>query len=116
MLNILLVSLGGFCGSIARFLISLQFNLKYVGTLIVNITGSTLIALLYLLHEGQTINDTLWLLLGVGFCGAYTTFSTFSYESVKLFLNKNYKVAIIYSLSSLFLSLLSFFIILSIFK
>jgi|RhiMetdeSRZDD1v2_1073273.scaffolds.fasta_scaffold08444_16 fluoride exporter len=88
--NILLVGLGGGVGSIARFLCQ-----KYIyvwhphpfpfGTLIVNVTGCFLIGLFYALAEKGNLLTPEWrILLTTGFCGGFTTFSTFALENVTL--------------------------------
>ncbi|SDW29592.1 camphor resistance protein CrcB [Marininema mesophilum] len=80
MLPIIKVALGGFAGSLARFYLSLHFNrptdkLPW-GTLLINCTGSFLLAWMYGAHWSP---DTL-LLVGTGFMGAFTTFSTLNWE------------------------------------
>jgi CrcB protein len=56
-----------------------------VGTLLVNVTGSFLLGLLVVaISRHAEDGDAMRLLLGVGFCGGYTTFSTFSYDTVAL--------------------------------
>jgi fluoride exporter len=58
-----------------------------VGTLVVNATGSFVLGLLsaWLIRPGAGARtEVMWLLLGVGFCGGYTTFSTFSLDTVAL--------------------------------
>lgn len=54
------------------------------GTLVVNITGSVLLGLLTGLGLYHAFPETPRLVLGTGFCGAYTTFSTFTFETVRL--------------------------------
>lgn len=82
-LHILLVGLGGFLGSILRFLIYILIN-RHVsthfpfGTFTVNIVGSLLIGVLYGLWAREVIDDTASRLWITGFCGGFTTFSTFS--------------------------------------
>lgn len=80
--DILLVGLGGFFGSMLRFTLSslmvlwLPQTFIPVGTLTVNIIGSLLVGIL-----ASTIsNNTLYLIAVLGFCGGFTTFSTFSFE------------------------------------
>ncbi len=95
MAALLFVGIGGFFGAIARYLLANQisrwftglFNLTLpVGTLFVNITGSFLLALfvVWSLHRTDFSLNTR-LLVGTGFFGAYTTFSTFATESIGLF-------------------------------
>ena len=93
---LLFVGLGGFLGANTRYLLSLiiterlaTFTDKPIpfGTAFVNITGSFLLAILLFWLAKQTgTNDRLRLMIGTGFFGAYTTFSTFANESINLLL------------------------------
>jgi len=85
-----LIALGGACGASLRFFIS-QILLNWLGkgfpfaTLMVNISGSFIMGLLYGLIEQGIIEVTVYrTLIGVGFLGAFTTFSTFSLDTVLL--------------------------------
>ncbi|GAB4309894.1 MAG: fluoride efflux transporter CrcB [Phototrophicales bacterium] len=93
--EIFLVGFGGFLGANARYILTAWFavrvekwfgwmNLPY-GTLFVNVTGSFLLALVgaWVVKEGRWA-ETTRLLVGTGFLGAYTTFSTYANESVGL--------------------------------
>ena len=87
----LLVGIGGFLGANARYLVSswlarsLDPALPW-GTLAVNMTGSFIIgAFLVWTTERFIGNPDLRLLLAVGFCGAYTTFSSYAFETMRLF-------------------------------
>lgn len=87
---ILLVGAGGFAGSIARFL-SQQLILRYYpssfpwGTLIVNIVGCFLIGVVYAFStKGNLLSPEIRLLLATGFCGGFTTFSSFAYDNISL--------------------------------
>lgn len=82
----LLVFLGGGLGSVARYWISLKLNnfenaIPY-GTLLANILGSLLIGFI-LGYSSRTglLTQNQSLLLATGFCGGFTTFSTFAYEN-----------------------------------
>ena len=82
--EIWLVGLGGFLGAIARYKVGLYFssyNLFPIGTFFVNLTGSFFMGILFGSNE---ISDSLRVLIGSGFLGAYTTFSTFNYELLML--------------------------------
>ena len=80
--NILLVAAGGAVGSICRYLLSGLNNTSYPwGTFAVNILGSLLIGLLIGLVNKGCLSPELKLLLVTGFCGGFTTFSTFANES-----------------------------------
>ncbi|MFS4493876.1 fluoride efflux transporter CrcB [Maribacter sp. 2308TA10-17] len=89
MKQLLLVFFGGGIGSILRYLISKNFNSYfshfYLGTFLVNIIGCLLIGIILgfsLKSNYLTQNQTL--LLSTGFCGGFTTFSTFAFEKHSL--------------------------------
>ena len=85
-----LVALGGLVGSIARYWLagavqSLTDNGFPSGTLVVNVVGSFVIGLVMALSlERGLVDDELRILLTTGFCGGFTTMSTFSYETLFL--------------------------------
>jgi len=109
--QIALVALGGSAGSVLRYLTSLwvtkQFPYTFpLGTFIVNITGCFIIGFLLglsIFHNLQ--NNELKLLLTVGFCGGYTTFSTLSSESLHLLQSGNYWTLVLYITGSIVLGL-----------
>lgn len=85
LLKLFYIGLGGFCGAIARYLISYRLNPRCPGfpwgTILINITGSFALGLLAGLPG---TSEGIMLFLGTGFMGAYTTFSTFSIEGLNL--------------------------------
>ncbi|ASV29145.1 fluoride efflux transporter CrcB [Maribacter cobaltidurans] len=86
MKQFLLIFLGGGVGSFLRYLISKALNSYYpnfyLGTFLVNILGCFIIGLLIGLSvKNNYISENHVLLLGTGFCGGFTTFSTFALES-----------------------------------
>lgn len=114
MKNILLVGFGGAAGSIVRYLISWAYS-KYqptnisfpYPTFIANMLGCILIGLLmaYVLKDINLERDAFKLLLVTGFCGGFTTFSSFSFETIQLIQNQQTTTAILYVCMSLVLGL-----------
>lgn len=102
----LLIFVGGGFGSICRYLVSQLISQSFdhypFGTLTVNLIGSFLIGLLVGLSEKFYTHQNWHFLLVTGFCGGFTTFSTFSYENLQLMRNLEYKALFSYVFVSLF--------------
>ena len=97
--TLLLVGIGGFLGSIIRYLISEKLNRENTipkGTLLVNLLGSFLIGIVF----GMELSMTWTLLLASGFAGALTTFSTLHKEGILLWKTKRKSFAIGYILTT----------------
>jgi CrcB protein len=111
----LVVGLGGFAGANARFWLSTiaarWFGPVFpYGTLIINVSGSFLIGLiLSYLSEHSGLSDYYRLLLVTGFLGAYTTFSTYTFESLTLLREGSYLLGAADLFGSLLLGLLAVF-------
>ncbi|WP_027400245.1 fluoride efflux transporter CrcB [Anaerovorax odorimutans] len=92
MLNILIVGLGGFIGAAGRYSLGLLNGRLYpivifpINTLAVNVIGALVIGMAekYFLESGN-FGSSLQLFLMVGVCGGFTTFSSFSLETITLF-------------------------------
>lgn len=108
--QILCVGIGGAGGSILRFLVSELFSKNYtssfpLATFSINIVGCFLIGLFAGSLPIESTN--LKLLLITGFCGGFTTFSTFSKETLQLISNEQISIAIIYILMSCVIGILA---------
>ncbi|QVK18650.1 fluoride efflux transporter CrcB [Mycoplasmatota bacterium] len=110
LINGLYIAIGAFFGAISRFVVSKKVKHKIhskfpFGTILVNLLGSFLLGLLFSLK----MNDSISLLLGTGFMGSFTTFSTFQVESLKLGLEKEWSLLSKYLLLSYVLGITSAF-------
>ncbi len=88
-MNVLLVAAGGAIGAAARYLAGLWIAARFGagfpwGTFFVNVTGSFVIGIVLVLVEGGTLPAGARLFFAVGILGGYTTFSSFSYETMQL--------------------------------
>ena len=85
---VLWVALAGGVGAVARFVLDglVRFRVASfpVGTVLINVTGSFVLGLVTGLTLAHVVPEELRLVVGTGFCGGYTTFSTASFETVRL--------------------------------
>ena len=90
------LSLGAIVGASARYFLS-RYVAKVVsasfpwGTLLINVTGSFILGLFLVWSTERALPDPRWrLLIAIGFCGSYTTFSSYAFESFALFEQGHY--------------------------
>lgn len=107
----LFVGLGGAAGSIARYGVGLLIS-KFAGqqfpvaTFTINLVGCFIIGLLYgILQRNTWLTDTVWLIAATGFCGGFTTFSSFALDGIILTRNQLISSALIYTLLSVVLGI-----------
>lgn len=110
------VAVGGALGCVSRYYLTAFIQQRMgpsfpVGTLIINITGSFLLGFImrYALQSGAISAETRMLLTS-GFCGGYTTFSTYSYETAMMLDDGEYGRAAIYVGTSVVLALAGTFL------
>jgi len=110
------VAIGSAVGGVIRYLLGGAIQRAFaasfpVGTLVINVTGSALLGfILRYALEMPAVTPEIRALLGVGFCGGYTTFSTFSYETLTLLEDGDWRRAGLYVGVSLLGSVLAAFL------
>jgi len=119
--TLILVGSGGFLGSSLRYLLSRYIESRWLssfpyGTFGVNILGCLIIGLIYGLSIKNLASGEIRLLLATGFCGGFTTFSSFSYEFLSLMQDGQLWYAFLYCFGSLLAGLLAVWIGLTLIK
>ena len=116
MRQLLLVGVGGFIGSVARYGVSklnlyIHFLSIPIGTLTVNIVGSFVIGIITgIATKSELISLNMRLFLMVGICGGFTTFSSFTNENLTLLQNGQILSSIIYTGLSIFFGFLAVYL------
>jgi CrcB protein len=108
------IALGAMPGALGRYYITeltkaiIGKDFSYYGTFFINVTGCFIIALFYTLNEQKfkSLSPEIRLAIATGFCGAYTTFSTFGLETFTLVDKGDTTVALIYWLGSMLVGML----------
>ncbi|PKD18181.1 protein CrcB [Salegentibacter salinarum] len=113
--QLLLIFLGGGLGSVLRYLISKSLNLETAfipfGTFTVNILGSLLLGIILgIAAKSDFFSSNIVLFLAVGFCGGFTTFSSFAFENQALLRSGDYLNFFFYTFGSIILGILAVFL------
>jgi CrcB protein len=116
MLKYFIVFIGSGIGGGFRYWLSSLIQKYYppffpLGTLVINILGSFILGyMIFGLDEKELISPTLKLFIGIGFCGGFTTFSTFSLETFNLMRNSEFLLAGVNVLLSVIVSLVGVYL------
>lgn len=112
-MNVLLVFVGGGLGSLCRYGLGLWLgpsNSFPLATFVANILSCILLGVLVALASRQLLSPEYRLLLITGFCGGFSTFSTFSYELVQLMRQAQWLASLFYMAASLLAGLASLYL------
>ncbi|MFC4608578.1 fluoride efflux transporter CrcB [Streptomyces maoxianensis] len=112
MITVLAVGVAAALGAVARYVLNQYVQYRSPSTFprgiwLINITGSFVLGLLVGLGARHGLPEQVLTVGGVGFCGAYTTFSTFSYDLVRLCKERRVGKSVLYGASSLTAGLLT---------
>lgn len=110
--DILFVGIGSGIGGICRYLVSLCMGHIHNGfpwgTFVVNIVGCLMIGILWgVMSHFPNLSSAFSLLFMVGFCGGFTTFSTFSKEGLTMLQTNNYLIFSLYAIGSIVLGIMA---------
>ena len=111
-MDVLWVAAGGAAGAVSRYVVdralTQAFGVLGLGTIVVNVSGSFALGLLAaIVMERGVLSPELRALLGIGFLGAYTTFSTFSLEAWRMVEGQAPAMAVLYIAATVVLGLSS---------
>ncbi len=114
--TILFIGTGGFIGSVMRYLVQiwvekgLASTFPY-GTMVANVAGSLIIGIVYALAEKGNLMSAEWrMFLAVGFCGGFTTFSSFAYNNFAMLKEGSFGQFFWNAGGSLFLGILAIYL------
>ena len=115
LIECLVVGLGGFIGSVLRYLMNYipisETTIFPINTFLINIMGALAIGLLTsYITKYNTLNDNMILFLKVGICGGFTTFSTFALETGDLIRNGDITIALLYVILSVLIGVFAIFV------
>ena len=104
-MNYLYVGLGAFLGANARYWLATWAAARFgatfpYGTFLINVTGSFVLGFIAAYLATRTYSPAWWLLLAVGFCGGYTTFSSYAFETFNLIEDGSLFLALLYFVGS----------------
>ena len=105
LVSVLVVGVGGSIGAVARYAVGVAIERRAVDTLAVNVVGSFVLGMV--LGIGVDIGSPLALAVSVGFCGAFTTFSSFAVETVGLAEDGHINLAAVNAVGTLAVAILA---------
>lgn len=113
--TVMAIALGAIPGALGRYFITeltkavIGKDFSYYGTFFINVTGCFIIALFYTLNEQKlkNLSPEIRLAIATGFCGAYTTFSTYGLETFTVVDKGDTTVALIYWLGSMVVGMIA---------
>ncbi len=108
MKDLLLIFIGGGFGSVLRFFVGREFNTNFpYGTMLVNILGAFIIGIIFALFQKELVSNSTRLFLVVGFCGGFTTWSSFAFEKFHMLREGHVAHFIVYVGLSILFSLIA---------